>query len=82
MEAGTIARLQCGASGALLREGWSLRKGQLNRHTRYRLPHETLPRSGRVTRWTNTPVRIFKDPAPTPIPAKQPYYIFFSERVS
>ena len=33
------------------------------------LPHETLPRSGRVTRWTNTPVRIFKDPAPTPIPA-------------
>lgn len=24
MEAGTIARLQCGASGALLREGWSL----------------------------------------------------------
>jgi hypothetical protein len=36
MEAGTIARLQCGASGALLREGWSLRKGQLNRHTRYR----------------------------------------------
>ena len=30
-----------------------LRKGQLNRHTRYRpatttVPHETLPRSGRV----------------------------------
>ena len=58
-----------------------LRKGQLNRpnrHTRSQLtsdkvpgtdqplPHETLPRSGRVTRWTNTPVRIFKDPAPTP----------------
>ena len=46
----------------------TLRKGQLNRHTRYRparLPHETLPRSGRATRWTNTPVRIFKDPAPT-----------------
>ena len=50
--------------------------GQLNRHTRYRpasdqpLPHETLPRSGRVTRWTtcNTPVRIFKDPPP-PVPA-------------
>ena len=27
------------------------------------LPHETLPRSGRATRWTNTPVKIFKDPA-------------------
>ena len=42
-----------------------LRNGQLNRHTRYRpattVPHETLPRSGRATRWTNTPVRIFKD---------------------
>ena len=41
----------------------NLRKGQLNRHTRYGtdqpLPHETLPRSGRATRWTNTPVRIF-----------------------
>ena len=45
----------------------SLRKGQLNRHTGgtdQPLPHETLTRSGRVTRWTNTPVRIFKDPAP------------------
>ena len=30
---------------------------------------ETLPRSGRVARWTNTPARIFKDPAPTPVPA-------------
>ena len=55
-----------------------LRKGQLNRHTRYRpnvptsrlpLPHETLPRSGRVTRWTNTPVMIFKDPDHPPVPA-------------
>ena len=36
------------------------------------LPHETLPRSGRVTRWTNTPVRIFKDPAPRPPPDAQP----------
>ena len=44
-----------------------LRKGQLNRPNRHTsdkvpgtdqpLPHETLPRSGRVTRWTNTPVR-------------------------
>ena len=32
----------------------------------YLLPHETLPRSGRATRWTNTPVKIFKDPAPHP----------------
>jgi hypothetical protein len=51
--------------------GESQRKGQLNRHTRYRatdqpLPHETPPRSGRAARWTNTPARIFKDPAPTP----------------
>ena len=58
---------------------FGLRKGQVNRHTRYRpahqpLPHETLPpRSGRVTRWTNTPVRIFKDPAPTPIPPIPPH---------
>ena len=29
MEAGTIARLQCGASGALLREGWSFAKGSV-----------------------------------------------------
>ena len=27
------------------------------------LPHETLPRSGRVARWTNTPAGI-KDPPP------------------
>jgi len=50
----------------------TLRKGQLNRHTRYRpatTTRETLPRSGRVARWTNTPARIFKDPAPTPVPA-------------
>ena len=55
---------------------------QLNRHTRYRprdqpLPHETLPRSGRATRWTNTPVRIFKDPAPTPIPAMLHLWLSF-----
>ena len=52
----------------------NLRKGQLNRHTRYRpatLPHETLPRSGRVARWTNTPARIFKDPHPAPTPTSQ-----------
>ena len=36
------------------------------------LPQETLPRSGRVTRWTTTPVRIFKDPAPPP---SRPRYI-------
>ena len=27
-----------------------------------------LQRSGPVTRWTNTPVRIFKDPPPHPPP--------------
>ena len=49
-----------------------LRKGQLNRHTTHTrctdqpLPHETVPRSGRVARWTNTPSKIFKDPPPVP----------------
>ena len=49
-----------------------MRKGQLNRHTRYRpatTARNTATLRGRATRWTNTPVRIFKDPAPTPIPA-------------
>ena len=48
-----------------------LRKGQLNRHTRYRpatTARNTATQRSRhsETRWTNTPVRIFKDPAPTP----------------
>ena len=51
----------------------SARNDTRERIPNWPLPHETLPRSGRVTRWTNTPVRIFKDPAPPP---SRPRYIY------
>ena len=40
---------------------WLLRKGQLNRHTRYRpatTTRNTATQRSRVARWTNTPARI------------------------
>jgi hypothetical protein len=70
---------------SLLRKGQlsSFEKGSvesswLNRNTRsctgQPLPHETLTRSGRAARWTNTPARIFKvvGSGPTPTPGRSP----------
>jgi hypothetical protein len=44
----------------------------------YHTKHRTDGRChrGRVARWTNTPARIFKDPAPGPHPPSQPHYIY------